>query len=483
MTRRFTLVVGALALTLALHWPAALRLHQLWLDTENSMYTYGYLVAATAAWLIWRRREYIDSAPAASAPAASLLLLFGAELLWLLSFQSGIGIGDLVLLPVILWAVVLIGFGVTVARALLLPLGYAYFAMPVWSVINPLAHWGTVHAVRPLLGMAGVNAYFTGNFVHLSSGTIEISDGCSGLRYLVVGLAIATLLGELRNDSVRRRVQLMALAAALVIFGNWMRVFIVILAGDLTHMQHYLVKTSHIALGWYVFAVAMLVFFLIERRWPVVPSSNLQAIPAATRSPKAAPKLTLGLTALMLAMPLTVSALISRNASAVSNALPALRGQWEGPRPLDSDWHPVFAGADAESQGGYYSGDVSVDVYTAEFATQKQGKELGGFGNSIFGAAYSPAASTATTLRGRPMLQARARSPGGQAWAVLYGYSVGGRWISNPLRAQLWYGLKAITTLRPPVSRVLAARAQCGADCSTAISAVRALLDRPEFVP
>ncbi len=66
---------------------------------------------------------------------------------------------------------------------------------------------------------------------------------------------------------------------------------------------------------------------------------------------------------------------------------------------------------------------------------------------------------------------------------VLYGYSVDGHWIASPLRAQLWYGLKAVMTLKPPASHVLAARARCGADCTAAISAVRALLDRAEFVP
>ncbi len=81
----------------------------------------------------------------------------------------------------------------------------------------------------------------------------------------------------------------------------------------------------------------------------------------------------------MLAMPLTIGALISRNATAISSALPTLQGQWEGPRPLKSDWHPIFAGADSESQGAYYRGDVGVEVYAAWFATQQQGKELNGY--------------------------------------------------------------------------------------------------------
>ena len=484
---RFTLVLSSLTLALALHWPAALRLHQLWTDADNSIYTHGYLVAATAAWLIWRRREYINGAPAAPVFGA-LVPLIVAELLWLLAFQSGIGLGYLILLPVLLWLVVLIGFGLGVARVLLLPLAYPYFAMPIWGVLNPIAQWGTVFAVRPLLYMSGVNAYFTGNLVHLSSATIEIAGGCSGLRYIMVALAIATLLGELRNDGPRMRVQLLALAAALAVIGNWIRVFIVILAGDLTHMQHYLVKRSHVGFGWCVFAMAMLMFFLIERRWPITPPPNSHDPGSVggsigTHSVSGSRGLTLGLMALTLAMPLAIGALISRNATVISSALPTLQDQWEGPRPLKSDWHPVFVGADSESHGAYYLGDVGVEVYTAWFATQQQGKNLNGYWNSVVGSFYTSAAPTATEVRGKLFFQALMRSPNGQTWTVLYGYAADGHWFTSPLRAQLWCGLKAVVTMRAPASHVLAARARCTADCTNAIGAVRALLERADFVP
>ena len=253
--------------------------------------------------------------------------------------------------------------------------------------------------------------------MHLSSATIEIAGGCSGLRYIMVGSAIATLLGELRNDSFRMRMQLLALATALAVIGNWIRVFVVILAGDLTHMQNYLVKRSHVGFGWCVFAVVMLIFFLIERRWPVTPLANPHepgpfASPTGARSLGFARKLTLGLMVLMLAMPLTIGALISRNATAISSALPTLHGQWEGPRPLKSDWHPVFAGADSESQGGYYLGDVGVEVYTAWYATQQQGKNLNGYWNSVVGSSYALGAPTATALRGTIVLTGAHAQPG-----------------------------------------------------------------------
>ena len=46
---RIYFVFSALALTVALHLPAALRLHQLWVDDDNATYTHGYPVAGACA--------------------------------------------------------------------------------------------------------------------------------------------------------------------------------------------------------------------------------------------------------------------------------------------------------------------------------------------------------------------------------------------------------------------------------------------------
>ncbi len=103
--------------------------------------------------------------------------------------------------------------------------------------------------------------------------------------------------------------------------------------------------------------------------------------------------------------------------------------------------------------------------------------------NSVVGSSYASGAPTATLLRGKLFSQATMHSPDGQVWMVLYGYATDGHWFASPLRAQLWYGLKAVMTMRPPASHVLAARARCAVDCTNAIGAVRALLERADFVP
>src|SRR5690606_24257028 len=122
------------------------------------------------------------------------------------------------------------------------------------------------HVVRGLLRVVGIPSHFIGNDVQIPAGTFEIAGGCSGLHFFVVALAIGALMGEMRGDDWRGRLKLLLLAGALALVCNWLRVFTIILAGHYTHMQHYLVAQSHYGYGWMVFALAMVVFFVLERR-------------------------------------------------------------------------------------------------------------------------------------------------------------------------------------------------------------------------
>ena len=53
--------------------------------------------------------------------------------------------------------------------------------------------------------------------------------------------------------------------------------FIIIVAGDLTDMQHYLVRVDHSVFGWVVFAVAMVAFLLLAGRRPVLAPETREA--------------------------------------------------------------------------------------------------------------------------------------------------------------------------------------------------------------
>ena len=95
----------------------------------------------------------------------------------------------------------------------------------------------------------------------------EIAGGCSGLHFFIVAPPSRCSTANCTGTDSRTRVKLVALAIALAMLTNWIRISIIIVAGHLTDMQHYLVSGEHYSFGWAVFAVAMAIYFLIVRRW------------------------------------------------------------------------------------------------------------------------------------------------------------------------------------------------------------------------
>ena len=471
-------IVGVLLGIALLHLPTVAQTHRFWSDPDNTTYTHGYLILAISAWLLWRRLRSWKVAVSAPVPAA-LALLALAEAAWLTANQAGIEAAGMLLLPIIAWLALFTCLGSSAARLVRLPLAYLYFALPIWSMINAVPQQLTVYATRVILSVLGISATFAANRVYLPAGTFEIEGGCSGLHFIIVALAVATMLGELRDDTTRVRLKLMGLALLFAIATNWIRVSVIIIAGYLTDMQHYLVSVSHYGFGWVLFGLAMALFFFAERRiQPGIPA-KVDAAGAADRPARFAGLATLVwlMAGAIVATPMTASALVFNRHLSVSGALRTHYGDWDmTPQAVDTAWRPVFLGADAEARHVYAHGDERAEIYIAWYETQAQGRELGGFSNSIVGDLPRSGEATPEAVDGRPFTALQVTAPHGVSETVWYSYSVGDRWFRSATRAQLWYAFQSLLRLQPPISRVVIAKIPCGSDCGTANRSITTLL-------
>src|SRR3984957_3454743 len=385
--RRLLLVWLIIAVTAALYWPTAVSLSLAWTDFENKSDTHGYLIAAMCLALIYFRRDELTGPRPRAAPAAyAALALLGLCLL--LVYRAGIQTAHQLLFPMILWTAIYPIGGRRIGRGCLFPVGFLYFALPFWGFTTSALRTLTIAATHAILHLIGLPVSFEGNLVHIPEGTFVIEDGCSGLHFMVVALAIAAYYGELHRDTLRHRVILLALAGILALLTNWIRVSTIITAGHLTDMQSYLVRVSHYGFGWAVFAVAMTVFFLLASRLP--PPSDSAPDAPEIGSAHAAPwfsgsALPLGLAALALGPALSWVAMRGDASAVTAPPLPAIAQGWSGPLSAPSAWHPVFVGADSERFATYRRGAAAVEWYTADYAFQRQGRKLLGYYNSILG--------------------------------------------------------------------------------------------------
>jgi EpsI family protein len=470
MLAPIAVVAAVIAAIVLLFWPTWVELAAAWEDTGRLTYTHGWLIAALSLWLLWRERAHF-SAPARVLPMPQRWLvvfaLFAGALAWQFLYRAGIQIAQQMLLPLLMWLALVAVCGRGAARAAALPLALLYFAIPIWDYFNFAALWTTTNAVRLMLSVAGVPAFFDGNVVQIPSGVFEIAGGCSGMHYIIVALAVATLMGELRRDSWRMRVRWWVAALVLAVVINWVRVFTVIVAGHLSQMQHYLVRESHYGFGWALFGIVVLALIVMDRRTPLAPMPERVEAPA--NFAPASARLSIILTALALSLPLALNALISARVTVGGPV--AWPASVSGCRLMSerlslSDWRPQQWNSDQTRQAVFDCNGQTVELFGAWYSDQRQGKELGGYDNHLHGDAAIDAQSVASV--GERQVASLETSEAGRRALLFVSYRVGDREFTSATRAQLWYSLETFLTLRSPLSAAYAARVRCAGDCSAA---------------
>ncbi len=523
--RRAALVTLLALAAAVLLWPSSQSLLEEWRNTDNLTYTHGPLVALVCLWVLWRRRRMLAAQPLQVDWRAGVLTVL-LSVAWVIFYRSGLQLVHQLLLPLLAWCAVYAALGGRLARVCAFAFAYLYLAIPLWSAGNGILQDITVHAVRMLLGITSIPAHVVGNLVHIPAGSFEIAGGCSGLHFFIVAIAIAALHGELQDATVKARGLLLMLAALLAMLSNWLRVFTIIVAGYLTDMQHFLIQVDHYYFGWVLFAVVIVGFFLLANR--VLDSRLNRPTTERAGSPEVSETQAAGRARLSLGCALALGALAV--GPLLSVATPLVREQPSLPqRPADAsglmglqqasgqdagsvrgsaaigmvgetangagwmlaDWTPSYPGADYREQGVYWIEEASspagtnsttgsrlgqgVKSHTAIYLSQRQGKELIGYDNSILG--QSDLRVLASTRRDALKVNefvVGARD--GRQGLIWYYYEIGSLHLTRGLAAQLAYGLGSLWS--EPVSRVVALGTPCEASCGSAEEPGRERLER-----
>jgi len=389
-----------------------------------------------------------------------------------------------ILLPPALWLTLYALVGWRIASRAIAPVAFLYFSIPIWSMLVPILQRLSVAATETVLMLAGVPADVSEYAVSLPSGTFAIVEGCSGLRYFVVALAIATLSGVVHGLRGWRFLTLVATGGALAMIANWMRIFVVIYAGHVTDMRHYLVETEHRTFGNIVFVLLLAVVYFVSR---VLASRNTaRALTAVPQSRPAAGRreargigsvLPFMLLAAVLAFTLVPST-APRGSIADLGPLPLSTGAWQGPVPGTRIWEPDYVLPTHARRGAYTArtGEL-VQVYVNYYRQQLPGAELVFYRNTLLAPGqwtrnWPQASDRIRNPHGHALRTFEARSPDGRTWQLGYVYKVG-RWITgSDLAAQGGYGWQSL--LAPVPAGVAASAVLCEDNCLKAQALMRA---------
>ncbi len=332
---------------------------------RSRTYQYGMLVPPTLAYLLWAWRDRI----LAAAPRGSLLGVACAGvggLVWLAADLAGTAEGQHIAVVGMLASVALAGLGRPAFKAALPPLALLVFLVPTGHQLLPalkaLTAWFAVSGAK----LAGLATVANGTQFSVAGQPYVVVDDCAGLAELLATSFLGATLGLLLFRRVWKIVLLTALAAAIAVLANGLRVNAIVF---LNHWQGTVMDmTAHRGVGWWTVAVALAGLLALAYRF-----RDLEPEPAvdrglpgeATARPLRATVLAGMAAAAAIALPLLWPVEPANAPARTALALPAELGSWRltGARP---DWTPRAAKADGVAAGLYSDGRRELLVFVAQ---------------------------------------------------------------------------------------------------------------------
>lgn len=418
-------------------------LHSSW-SSFTGAYPHGYLVLGMSVWLgikAWRSDSprVLEPYWLAAIPLAACVLVLGVLEVLLVNTSR------LVMLPPMLFFVVALVFGKASARTLLWPIAFLYFALPQWWLINGTLQGLTTFAVTQMIEALDLPAYVEGNFIHVPEGVFEVAAGCAGLNYVVVAVALSAFYGLLYLRRWQNMLKLALIAAGIAILCNWLRVFVLVVVGIETQMQHYLIRVDHIYFGWVMFLVFMIPVQLFAMR---LEKREAGETPIAGESedarPMGRPAMSGSIAAAAIVAGIILLAPRAFEPSAATLAdtfVPLPQATTSHPQRVNPDfgWAPKFINA-SEERVAYRGADSTIEVYRAVYSQQTFERRLIRAENTFFGELWRPtdARSLSLALEGAHLDIREYQGFSGQSEQLVWSwYWVAGRSTSSQLGAKV----------------------------------------------
>ncbi len=334
----------------------------------------GYAVVALSLYFAWKLLRRGLEQPARPSPLAALMLL-GTGLVSLAGHAAQVQVVQQVALwlQIGLWIAAVLGWHI--ARLLLPALLMLLFALPLFDfLVDPLRVL-SVAVTKSLLRLGDIPAFIDGYYITVPAGRFFVAGGCSGLNFLIAGTMIGYLHAYLHFSRRWRQLLVILLAAGLAVVGNWVRIYALVLIGYYNGMESDLIA-EHGTFGWWIFAGAMALFFLLSHYLALRDPRHGRSITPRPMAAQPIPKL-VGWGVVMLALTASIPSWVkwqeSRHAGRVLH--PAVAApEW---RPIATPrWQPRFETFDVASFWQVRHGVVELDLQVLTWADQRQGKEM-----------------------------------------------------------------------------------------------------------
>ena len=489
--RSTALFVACTALLFWVFQSEVAALIDVWKSSET--FGHGFFILPIVLFLFYRLHERLFALEPQCTPR-TLILVVCLSLAWMIGDLTNIMIAKQFVFVALWQSLFLLIFGWRIFRIALFPLGYLYFAVPFGISIIPTLQDVTAQIVVHLLRFTGIPVFNDGYQIEIPSGSFLIAEACSGVRYLMVCIALGLLAANIFFHSWRRRLLFVGLAALVPIVANGVRAYGIVM---IAHLSHYTiaVDVDHIIygfifLGFVLLSLLGLGALLREKSHSLLSDVSVEHVDGAALSNRTSETSFLSqLIAAGIAIAMIFSAeMVTAGAKAPpSNLSIKLRGPdveppWTHDRADAPLWVPAFQGMDAELQQTYRRGDRRLDLHVGYLAYQREGAEVISDLNTVAGreSEWKVLRSTWATIqvggRGLPInaLVIRRQS---QTLLVWSWYRIGGEDTNSRLMGK-FLEVKALATGQGRSAAMIAISTELAEDSEQATALLQDFLQR-----
>ena len=409
-TRSLSLFLVCSALLFWVFRAEVAALVDVWKSSET--FGHGFFILPIVLFLFYRLHERLFAFEPKCEPRG-LILVAGFSLSWMIGDLTNIMIAKQFAFVALWQSLFLLIFGRRIFRVALFPLAYLYFAVPFGVSIIPTLQDITAQIVVHLLRLTGIPVFNDGYHIEIPSGSFLIAEACSGVRYLMVCIALGMLTANLFFHSWRRRLLFVSLAALVPIVANGVRAYGIVM---IAHLSHYTiaVDVDHVVYGFIFLGLVLLSLLglgalLREKSHSLLSDISVEHVGATAPSNGASNTSYLrqligaGTAIAMIFSAEMVTATAKAPPSNLSVKLigPDVELPWMPERADAPLWIPAFQGMDAELQQTYRRDDRRLDLHVAYFAYQREGAEVISDLNTVAGreSEWKVLRSTRATVR------------------------------------------------------------------------------------
>jgi exosortase A len=228
-------------------------------------YTHCFLIIPISAWLIWQKRDELQTISPTIAPSA-LLAIPPLLLFWLVGKFATINEVRQLAVVGLIQVAILAMLGARVYRAILFPALYLFFLVPVGQyLVAPMQDFATRFTDIGLT-LLGVPHFTEGTLIELPTGRFEIAEACAGLRFMIATVTLGVLFAHLTYRRSYKIILFLIACIAVPLIANGLRCVGIIMLAYLTN-NRVAVGVDHLVYGFFFNIVILLALFFVGSRF------------------------------------------------------------------------------------------------------------------------------------------------------------------------------------------------------------------------